>query len=436
VSKRLHIEAIAPGGEGVAHAAAPGGGTRPVFVAFTAPGDEVDADVPSGDGAAHAELLRVVSPGAERVEPPCRHFGPDRDRCGGCEWLHLSYEAQLAAKARGLAEALRRIARLAPGDYEARPIVPSPEPLRYRSRAKFHVDRGSGRLVFFRRRTHEPVRLAECWLLRPGLDRLREEVGPALAAVRLDAREATLEWSDREERGAAGLRISAVTPSVRSRAEALLAAVPALRGVVLAPDGAPPVIVGDPVLAHDRRPGDPAAGEQRSRPDVFQQANRGANARLVELAVGLLAPDGAEALELYCGSGNFTAALSARARAVHAVEAQGPALDLARSALGGVGIRFYAGDSLRIAQALAREGRRPGVVLLDPPREGAKGIAPVLRELAPSRCVYVSCDPATLARDVRACVEAGYRAAVVQAVDMFPQTHHVEGVVLLEKVSR
>jgi 23S rRNA (uracil1939-C5)-methyltransferase len=450
----VSIDAVAPGGEGLAREggpAAPGDRPRPIFVPFTAPGDLVEVEAAPGEGALHAELLRLLREGPDRVAPPCRHFGPGdpggdaapaADRlCGGCEWLHLAYPAQLAAKERNFAEALRRIGKLSPGSYDARPIVASPHPLRYRSRAKFHFDRASGRLAFFRRRSHEPVRLAECWLLTGALDGLRERIAAALAAVRLDAREVTLEWSDHESRGAAALKLAAMTPAARTRAEALLAAVPELKGLVLAADGAPAVVVGDPLLLHERRPGEPSAGLQRSRPDVFAQANRGANALLVDLAVGLLAPDGAEVLELYCGAGNFTAALAARARRVHAVEVEGPALELARRDLGGAAgaPRFYAGDSLRLALAFAREraGTAPrfDAVLLDPPREGAKGIATALRDLGAPRCAYVSCDPATLARDVRACVEAGWRVAVAQPVDLFPQTHHVEGVVLLERAA-
>jgi 23S rRNA (uracil1939-C5)-methyltransferase len=459
VRTTVSIDAIAPGGEGVAREGAPavpGDRPRPVFVPFTAPGDLVEVEAPPGEGALHAELLRLVSGGPDRVPPPCRHFGPAPratgdpearalpapDRlCGGCEWLHLAYPAQLAAKERNFFEALRRIGRLDPGSCGARPIVASPDPLRYRSRAKFHFDRASGRLAFYRRRSHEPVRLAECWLLSAPLDALRERTAAALADARLEVREVTLEWSDHEVLGAAALKLAALTPAARARAEGLLAAVPALKGLVLAADGAAPATLGDPVLLHARRPGDPAAGLQRSRPDVFAQANRGANGLLVELATGLLGADGGEVLELYCGAGNFTAALARRARRVHAVEVEGPALELARRDLGGAGaggaVRFYAGDSLRLALAFARErtGAAPrfDAVLLDPPREGAKGIATALRDLGAPRCAYVSCDPATLARDVRACVEAGYRVAAAQPVDLFPQTHHVEGVVLLER---
>jgi 23S rRNA (uracil1939-C5)-methyltransferase len=432
VRTELEIEGLAPGGEGVGRS-----GGRSVFVPFTAPGDRVAADVPTGVGPAHAVLLEVLAPGDARTVPPCRHFGPGGPgrECGGCEWLHVRYETQLAAKARGFAETLRRIGRLDPEACGLRPILGSPSPLRYRARAKFHLDRASGKLAFFRRRSHAPVPLEECHLLLPGLDALRAAVGPALVAARLAPSEVALEWSEEEGRGSALLLVEP-TASARERGEALLGAVPALAGVVLRGENGAFALVGKPVLRLARVPGRPEAGLQRSRPDVFQQANRAGNALLVEAALSLLRPEGEDVLELHCGAGNFTAPLAARARSVAAVEAQGPALDLAREDLGGAAnVRFFAGDALRIALALARErgpgARRFGAVLLDPPREGAKGIGPALRELGAARAVYVSCDPATLARDVRGCVEAGYRAAAVQPVDMFPQTHHVEGVVLL-----
>jgi 23S rRNA (uracil1939-C5)-methyltransferase len=433
VRTELTIDDLAQGGEGVGRA-----GPRTVFVPWTAPGDRVVADVPAGEGPAHAALVSLVAPGAARVAPPCRHFGPGEGEreCGGCEWLHVGYPAQLAAKERTVREALRRIGRLDPAALGLRPILASPAAHRYRSRAKFHLDRASARLAFFRRRSHAAVRLEECHLLEPALDALRAEVGPALAAARLAPREVALEWSAAEGRGSALLLLDP-TPAARTRAEALLAAVPALAGVVLRGDAGPAAAVGRPVLSHARVPGHPEAVAQRSRPDVFQQANRGANALLVAAALDLLRPDGEDVLELFCGAGNFTAPLSRRARAVAAVEAQGPALELAREDLRGVAnVRFYAGDALKVAAALAAErgagGPAFGAVLLDPPREGAKGIGTTLRALGAARVVYVSCDPATLARDVRGCVEAGFRVTAVQPVDMFPQTHHVEAAVLLE----
>jgi len=432
----LTIDGLAPGGEGVGRS-----GGRTLFVPFTAPGDEVEVEAGDASGSGHAALLRLVAPGAERVEPPCAHFGPGEPAaarlCGGCEWLHVAYGAQLRAKERAFHERLQKLGGLAPGSYPAPPILPSPRPLRYRSRAKLHLDRREGRLVFFRRRSHEPVAIAGCALLEEPLEALRAATGPALVAAGLEPREVALEWSGFEGKGAASLRVAAATPAVRERAERLLRSVAGLQGVVLQGEAGPPALVGDPVLRHERVPGDPSSGLVRSRPDVFQQANRGANALLVRSALDLLRPGGCDVLELFCGSGNFTGPLSRRARAVAAVEAQGPALELARRDLEGAPVRFFAGDALKLAHAFARESgaaaRRFDAVLLDPPREGAKGIGPALRELGLPRALYVSCDPATLARDVKGCVQAGYRVAAAQAVDLFPQTHHVEGVVLLER---
>jgi 23S rRNA (uracil1939-C5)-methyltransferase len=425
----VEIDDLAPGGEGVGRE-----GGRAVYVPFAGPGDVLEVEGREAPGPLHATPLRLLRAGPGRVEPPCPHFGLEGrgDACGGCEWQHVGASRQLEAKARTLREALRRIGRLEPGSFGDLPPLPSPAPYRYRSRARFHLDRPSGELVYFRRRSHDPVRIASCHLLAPGLDALRAALGPALARVRLAPRTVALEWSEREGRGSALLELAGLGQGVRARAEALLGALPALAGLVLAAEGAPPAVAGDPVLRHDRVPGRPGAGVQLSRPDVFQQANRGANALLVETALSLLEPEGEDAIELFCGAGNFTRPLAARARSVSAVEAQGPALDLARADLAGSArVRFYAGDALALARALAAEGRRFGVALLDPPREGAKGVGPVLRALGVRRAVYVSCDPATLARDLRGCVGAGFRVEVVQAVDLFPQTHHVEGVARL-----
>jgi 23S rRNA (uracil1939-C5)-methyltransferase len=431
VRLELEIDALAPGGEGVGRA-----GGRLVFVPFTAPGDQVVVEVPEAGDVVHGALVEVRRPGAARRLPACRHFGPDGDRCGGCEWQHADMGAQLQAKAASVREALRKIGRLDPDACGWRPPVASPQPLRYRSRARFHLDRREERLVFFQRRSHHPVPVADCHLLTEGLEGLRRALGPAIVAAQLSPAQVSLEWSDLSRRGAAYLSLAAPPgKEQRSRAEALLRAVPMLSGLVLSSDGAPPTLVGDPVLRHERVPGRPAAGVASSRPDIFQQANRAANALMVELALELLRPEGERVLELFCGSGNFTGPLAARAAAVAAVEMNGPALELARADLAGTGTRFYAGDALKLALALARDASGGGTgftrALLDPPREGAKGIGKALAALGVVRAVYVSCDPATLARDLRGCVDAGYRIAALQPLDLFPQTHHVETVALL-----
>jgi 23S rRNA (uracil1939-C5)-methyltransferase len=435
VRLQLEIDALAPGGEGVGRA-----GHQAVFVPFTVPGDRVVVEARGTGDVLHAELLELLSPGPSRCAPPCLHFGPAGDRCGGCQWQHAAESAQLQAKAAAVREALRKIGRIDPDACGWRPPVASPSPYRYRSRARFHLDRRQGRLVFFQRRSHLPVPVTDCHLLTEGLEGLRRSLGPAIVAARLSPGQVAVEWSDHQGRGAAHLTLpSPPGKEQRARAEALLRAVPGLAGLVLSAEGAPATVVGAPVLQHQRVPGRPSAGLASSRPDIFQQANRGANALLVELALELLQPDGERVLELHCGSGNFTGPLAARAVELAAVEVQGPALELARADLAGTGTRFYAGDALKLALALARERQGGGArftrALLDPPRDGAKGIGPALRELGVARAVYVSCDPATLARDLRGCLEAGFRIEALQPLDLFPQTHHVETVALMTRAS-
>jgi 23S rRNA (uracil1939-C5)-methyltransferase len=271
-------------------------------------------------------------------------------------------------------EALRRIGRIEPGSYPLRPIVPSPRPLHYRSRAKFHVDRAGERLVFFRRRSHDPVLLRSCALLEAGLDRLREAMGPALSRARLRPAEVALEWSAHDGRGSALLRGLEPGEEALRRCRDLLAILPELAGVIVEgePDGRrgrPTAVVGDPLLLQERVPGDPAAGLARSRPDVFQQANRGANAFLVAAALDLLRPDGEEVLELFCGPGNFTGPLARRAAAVSAVEGQGPAIELARADLG------RERPFLRRGSAAARGGPGTGgpAIRRGAPRPAARG---------------------------------------------------------------
>jgi 23S rRNA (uracil1939-C5)-methyltransferase len=346
----LCIERLAAGGEGVAHHAG-----MAVFVAASAPGDRVRARITSLRARfARAEIVAILAPGPGRRTPPC----PYAERCGGCDWLHLDEDAQLAARVEILASALQRIGGLAP--LPAIEILRSPRALGYRARAR--VAYGGGRIGFRARRSNDIVDVERCAVLLPEAQRELE--------------------------------------SLRA---------------------APPAGAGEREI---RGFGARAAGL-----DVGAQAFFQANAALWEAwprCVGDLCGSGALALELYAGVGFFTLELERRFERVLAVEGAPSALDLARNTRAEV---FHMSVEHFARSELAQH--RPDVVLLNPPRGGcAHDVVERLRGLAP-RIVYVSCDPATLARDL-AKLGTAYRIARLIAVDAFPQTHHVEAIALLD----
>lgn len=441
----IEIESIAQGGEGV--------GTLPsgkrIFVPLTVPGDRVEVEIlEDRKRFARGKLRRLVKAGPERVEAPCRHA----PNCGGCQLQQLSREAQLKVKESAFYGAIERLGGI-PREtiLDAREIVPSPSPYRYRIRCRLNVQRGA--LGYLERGSHRLVALEECRLLVPALERLVLAIGSYLEQNPIPHLRALECCVGEDGEGAVSLEPEADAPAGWARKAEGLLSIEGLRGVVaLAPQPAThsvsgagrrappqpapqlPTIFGDPVVRRQA----PLVGGLAllGRPDAFAQANAAANVALVQAAVdGLGIQAGDQVLELYCGAGNFSFALAAQGAQLTAVETSGVSLELAQQAArtqGAGSIRFIAGDAAMVAKGFAQEGRRFDRVLLDPPRAGAKGLARSLAALSPKRIAYVSCDPATLARDLASFSALGYRVTQATPIDMFPQTSHVEGVVILE----
>ncbi|HEY3352841.1 MAG TPA: TRAM domain-containing protein [Polyangia bacterium] len=423
----VRIESLAYGGEGVA--TLPSG--KKVFVAGTAPGDLVAiALTQERPQFARARVLAVHEPGGDRVAPRCRHAG----QCGGCQLQHVGAEAQRRAKEAAFYDGLRRLGGVRREEIpDARAIVAAAADLAYRSRCRLRVQ--GRRIGFCGWRSNDVVDLAECPVLVPPLEELALATAAALRARPVAGlRDLHLCVGD-DGAGAAALFLEgAAGAAPLAAADALLAGVPGLRGVVVVAAGGAPRLVGDPVVA-TAAPHAPGV-RLLLRPDLFAQANPAVSALLVGLAVELLAPRPHDAaLDLYAGAGNFTFALAARAGSTLAVEEAGPALALLERAAAAAGamvrVETRAGDAVRVCGRLAAEGRPADVAIMDPPRQGAKELPAALAALGPRRIVYVSCDPATLARDVKALRGRGYAVAAAVPVDMFPQTYHIEGLVLL-----
>jgi 23S rRNA (uracil1939-C5)-methyltransferase len=375
------IESLAAGGEGVAHDER----GRVVFIPLAAPGDRLRVRVVEEHARfARAEIEAVLEPGPARVAPRCPVFGV----CGGCAWQHVDYAAQVEAKRAILREALARIGGVAVPEIE---FVASPQPYRYRGRARVLVQRGE---VGFRKRgSHDVCAITGCPLLAPPLD-------------------------------AALAELAARPPGEDGEWELSLGSDGAVRAAPLAVRAKP-----------DERVALHAAGESI---DVSSGVFAQANALLLDaLAQAVLdaAGQGAEVLELFAGAGFFTLGLARRFARVVAVESDAAAaIDLAHNCARRGNVRVV---EARAETALAdpRALRlAPDVVVLDPPRGGiGTRASEQLARLGAARIVHVSCDPATLARDLAVLAKKRWSLVRVVGFDLFPQTPHVEAVAVLER---
>jgi 23S rRNA (uracil1939-C5)-methyltransferase len=384
----VEIERLVPGGAGMAHARG-----LTVFVPLAAPGDKLRVTVERVKGrVAFAALTEVLAPGRDRVEPPCPYFG----RCGGCDFQQLTYEAQLAAKVEIIRDCLRRIARLTPPDQI--PITPSPAVWRYRARARWQHDARARHLGYYELASHRVVDVAECPVVVP-------ELQIALARLRATlAADATRIGAAREFEAVAGDDGVSLVPPLDERE-----ATERVRVV---------------------------AGESyRFDAACFFQINHALLDALVNAATEGEAGDAA--VDLYCGVGLFTLPLARRFAHVTGVEANAAAAAYARRNLAEASLSNAEIKNAQVGEWLARRARNRApvdLVLLDPPRAGAEhGAVESLLALRPRRIVYVSCDPATLARDLRELTTHGYALASVEAFDVFPQTHHVETIARLTR---
>lgn len=407
----LSIERLSKSGDGVAELAG-----RAVFVGGAVPGDRVLAEVFEQGKALRAEVLEVLHEGPGRRAPLC----PLADRCGGCEWMHLTEEFQQRAKLDIVVSALEHLGGLPSDRYELLPFVFSPLPYNTRRRAVLHPVKG--RLGFFGKRSHTHVEVELCPALTPALESLPGELADALGTALKDVAEVhLLEVGSRVS--IALMAKGSLRPKHREVVQALIAD-EVIAGAVLVPGSGKgnPELHGAPVLEDD--------GGVLHRPDSFAQANADVNRHLVTHAVEVLrcGPDDS-VLELYSGNGNFTFPLAAASSSVLAVESSTVSLGLAQQAAraqGFANIRFVQGDSEKSANGMVKESRRFSRLLLDPPRAGAPGVGEWASRLLVERVVYVACDPASLARDAAELVKHGFRAETVRLFDLFPQTRHIE----------
>jgi len=412
------ISSLAPGGDGVALVEL-GGERRAVFVPHSAPGDRARLRVDATRRPARGRIQTLNAPGPDRVEPVCPWFA----RCGGCDWMHLSVVAQARAHVDHVRAAL-------PASWRAQEIAlhPAPDTLAYRARTRVHVrcDRAKRAVVGMHRSgTHEPVEVASCAVLDPAIEGARRslaallhgssgrgDVQIALGADRLPVYD--IAW-----RGdMASECFARIERAVRARG---------IAGAQVTLAGARrPARIGDPVPWMEGADGVPL----RLGPGGFAQANERLNGSLASRIAELARSWGvANALELYSGAGNLSVLLARHVGALVCVESDPAACDAARANLAARGL-----DARVVCSDAATYEWRPGtdLVVLDPPRTGAREVAARLAASRVAHAVYVSCDAQTLGRDLAA-LEGSFAPASIAVLEMFPQTSHAEIVVALER---
>ena len=362
-----------------------------VFVAGGIPGERVVAEVVKVHRKyVSAKVVDVLEASPDRVEPPCPYYG----ECTGCQWQHLSYDAQLKTKHEKVTDALQRVGELA--DPPVSEVRPSPDQLGYRNHARFTINR-DGALGFINRETRQFVRIDKCLLMHQGVNDLLEELQDHCGE--------TTQLSIRAGKYSGDFLIQPylVHPEIG-------------------------------VLPGQKRYTESVAGQDFlvSSPSFFQVnvEQAAAAADVVRDRLHLTAAD--VLLDAYTGVGTFAILLAPSVKRVIAVEESSAAVTDAKQNAGDLqNLEFVLG---RTEDVLRNLPVKPDVVVLDPPRSGCQPRAlESLIEMAPSRVAYVSCDAETLGRDLKILCQGGYRLDEVAPLDMFPQTHHVECVALLSR---
>ncbi|HEX8833877.1 MAG TPA: 23S rRNA (uracil(1939)-C(5))-methyltransferase RlmD, partial [Abditibacteriaceae bacterium] len=397
---------------------------------------------------ARGRLMNLETASLHRVEPPCPYFARARNACGGCQWQHLEYPEQLRAKRAILVNALQRIGGVVDADTLTADCVASPHTFAYRNKADYAVgveEQGGAdsiRVGFSERESHRLVDIAHCPIQQEANNAILSAVRAAIAAGLVEPFNATtgtgiLRRIVARVSTSGECLVSAVTTRAEWKQEREFALflqmhVPHLVGVLRRKPRESEALLATPA-ARDWLQESVGGLELRVRGEGFFQVNSSLAPMLLQTA--LQAADvrsGQNALDLFCGVGLFALGMARCGANVVGIERSRRAIEDARgnTKRNGLDAEFHDGDAAAILRRLPR--RRWDVVLLDPPRAGAAEALEPIVELRAPRIVYVSCDPATLARDVKTLHASGYRLCSATPLDLFPQTAHVETVARFE----
>jgi len=450
VAKNQTIEAefedVTHDGQGVAKADG-----YPLFVPGALPGERATVRVlKTNKSYGYGKLLELAVESSDRRIPPC----PVYHQCGGCQLQHMSYAAQLRMKEKHVRDCLQRIGKIAHADI--RPIIGMGDPWRYRNKVQVPVGMKDGELVagFYRERTHKIIDMDRCLIQMEKTDEVVQKVKELCGNLQIPP------YDEERHEGVLrhimvryGLATREIMVVLITRTDEIPNRKKLVRGIVEAfPDvksivqninpKRTNVILGEETrvlwgrdVIYDK------IGDIRFAISAqsFYQVNPVQTRVLYEKALEYAGLTGEETvIDAYCGIGTIALFLAGRAKKIYGVEVVPEAVaDAKRNAeLNGIrNAEFAVGKAETVMEQWYEAGLRPDCIVVDPPRKGCEpSLLETILKMSPQRVVYVSCNPATLARDLRILEDGGYRTEAVQPVDMFPQTKHVETVVLMSKV--
>lgn len=395
-----------------------------VFVPGTVPGDEAEVALDKEKKSfALGHVVTLRHPSAQRRQPPC----PYVSRCGGCPWQQVAYPAQLLAKETLVREHLRRIGGIP--DPPILPIIPASDEWHYRHRIRLRAEKNV-RLGFSPANSHDLVEIDSCLIAGEDIVTQLREARAWSAALQTAVSHVELVTSDpvdpTQRVVLIGAAAGAFQPSDETLCANFLRAHPQVSGIVLFGQGWRRVW-GDPTISLNLGIDNLTLRVSRG---TFTQVNPAGNRTLIAtlLRLGDFCEE-QKVIELYCGAGNLSLPIARRVQTLVGIEQdRGAVADAWANAarVGQMNMRFIHASVHVGLQQLLQTGAQGDVVVLDPPRAGAAEVIDDLPRLGARKVVYVSCDPPTLARDVGRLNAHGYRLQVVQPIDLFPQTYHVE----------
>jgi len=417
---KLTIEKLIYGGYGLART-----DYKVVFVRGGVPGEQVDVEIAEEKKSFDiAYINNILEPSKHRVDPQCEYFG----KCGGCQWQNIDYQYQLKAKEQILKESIQKIAGI--NDFEIEPIVRSQNIYSYRNRVTLHLDTVNGKhiLGFKEEKSHKLVSIEHCPISSDNISKLVQKISKIITGY--DANKLPFDKIFITDIG----KIPALSLSPKKNSSASEAnnffynLKERMQGIDISIDNKDEKSFEFKVLGL----------KFISSPSVFAQANSIINEHLIKTLIKWAdLKKNENVMDLYCGYGNFSLNIARKVKQVLSIDNNKKAIKFAIKNAKLNSIKNCIFEDWDVKKYLQRHKPKENqdLVILDPPRTGAKEIIKSIISINPKKILYVSCNPTTLARDLKDLIKAGYNLKKIQPFDMFPQTYHIESISLLEKES-